>query len=93
MWMQVIVYSLESEMVPILIKVQQLQRRLVDQPDGFGTAWNWVDAFLRLKYHDQPAVYRFLRQALLSRRVLLLLDGLDEGGAKRDEIHYPALPL
>ena len=46
-----------------------------------------MDAFLRLKYHDQPAVYRFLRQALLSRRVLLLLDGLDEGGAKRDEIH------
>ena len=45
-----------------------------------------MDAFLRLKYHDQPAIYRFLRQALLSRRVLLLLDGLDEGGAKRDEI-------
>ena len=73
-------------MVPILIKVQQLQRRLIDQPDDFGTAWNWVDAFLCLEYHDQPAVYRFLRQALLSRRVLLLLDGLDEGGAKRDEI-------
>jgi hypothetical protein len=73
-------------MVPILIKVQQLQRRLIDQPDDFGTAWNWVDAFLRLKYHGQPAVYHFLRQALLSRRVLLLLDGLDEGGAKRDEI-------
>ena len=45
-----------------------------------------MDAFLRLKYHDQPAIYRFLRQALLSRRVLLLLDGLDEGGAKRVEI-------
>ena len=73
-------------MVPILIKVQQLQRRLINQPDNFGTAWNWVDAFLCLEYHDQPAVYRFLRQALLSRRVLLLIDGLDEGGAKRDEI-------
>ena len=78
--MQVIVYSLESEMVPILINVQQLQRRLIDQPTVFGKAWNWVDAFLRLKYRGQPAVYHFLRQALLSRRVLLLLDGLDEGG-------------
>jgi hypothetical protein len=73
-------------MVPLLIKVQQLQRRLINQPDDVGTAWNWVDAFVRLEYHKQPAVYRFLRQALLSRRVLLLLDGLDEGGAKRSEI-------
>ena len=59
--------------MPVLIKVQQLQRRLIDQPDYFGTAWNWVDAFLRLQHQDQPAVYRFLRQALLARRVLLLL--------------------
>ena len=73
-------------MVPLLIKVQQLQRQLIDQPDDFGTAWNWVDAFVRIEYQDQPAVYRFLRQTLLSRRVLLLLDGLDEGGAKRSEI-------
>ena len=71
--MQVIVYSLKSEMVPILIKVQQLQRQLINQPDYFGKSWNWVDAFLHLEYHDQPAVYRFLRQALLARRVLLLL--------------------
>ena len=34
--------------MPILIKVQQLQRRLIDQHDDFGTAWNWVDAYLRL---------------------------------------------
>ena len=73
-------------LVPVLIKVQQLQRQLFDQPDAFGTAWNWVDAFLRLQHQEQPAVYRFLRQALLARRVLLLLDGLDEGGAKRIDI-------
>merc|ERR1719469_15947 len=83
---QVIIHSGDTELVPVLIKVQQLQRRLVDQPDYFGTAWNWVDAFLHLEYHDQPVVYHFLRQALLARRVLLLLDGLDEGGAKRGEV-------
>jgi hypothetical protein len=81
---QVIVHSLEHSLLPVLIKVQQLQRRLLDQPDAFDKAWNWVDAFLRLEH--KPAVYLFLRQALLARRVLLLLDGLDEGGAKRSEI-------
>ena len=77
-------HSRNSELVPVLIKVQQLQRALLDQPDTFGAAWNWVDAYLRLE--EPPVVYRFLRQALLARRVLLLLDGIDEGGAKRNEI-------
>ena len=39
-------------MVPLLIKVQQLQHHLIDQPDAFGTAWNWVDAFVRIEYRD-----------------------------------------
>ena len=77
-------HSRDLELVPVLIKVQQLQRALLDQPDRFGAAWNWVDAYLRLE--EPPVVYRFLRQALLARRVLLLLDGIDEGGAKRNEI-------
>ena len=83
---QVIVHSLDAELVPVFIKVQRLQRSLLLQPEAFGKAWNWVDAYLRLEHQDQPTVYYFLRQALLSRRVLLLLDGLDEGGAKRSEI-------
>ena len=34
---QVIIYSRNSELLPVLIKVQQLQRRLIDKPDAFGT--------------------------------------------------------
>ena len=84
---QVVVHSLhDAELVPIVIKVQRLQRLLLDTPEEFAAATNWVDAYLRLEYKNKPAVYRFLRQALLARRMLLLLDGLDEGGAKRSEI-------
>ena len=82
---QIVVHSLKTELVPVLIKVQSLQRRLLDSPEVFATAWNWVDAFLRLEYQD-PTVYRFLRQAMLARRLLLLLDGLDEGGINRNKI-------
>ena len=84
---QVIVHTLnraDSELVPILVKVQLLQTRLLNEPDAFATAWNWVDAFLRLEH--SAATYRMLRQAMASRRALLLLDGLDEGGEKREQI-------
>ena len=83
---QVMALSLEGELVPILIKVQRLQGRLHDAPDAFASAWNWVDAFLRLELAEAPTHYRFLRQAMLARRTLLLLDGLDEGGQRREAI-------
>ena len=76
---------LMGELVPIPIKVQQLQRRLLESPSAFATCWNWIDAYLRLE-HGGGAVYRMLRQAMASRRAIILLDGLDEGGALRDEI-------
>jgi len=76
-----------TELVPILVKVQVLQRRLLEAPYAFATAWNYIDAFLRLEHEaSHPALYRMLRQAMMARRALLLLDGLDEAGAKRDEI-------
>ena len=84
---QVIMHTLnraDTELVPILVKVQLLQTRLLNEPDAFATAWNWVDAFLRLEH--SAATYRMLRQAMASRRALLLLDGLDEGGEKREQI-------
>ena len=52
----------------------------------FAVAWNWVDAYLQLQHGADSAYYRFLRQAMAARRALLLLDGLDEGGARRAEI-------
>ena len=78
----------DTELVPILVKVQLLQTRLLDEPDTFGTAWNWIDAFLRFE-HSEPT-YLMLRQAMASRRALLLLDGLDEGGEKRAQIERHA---
>eukprot|EP00966_Prymnesium_polylepis_P014715 340101-Prymnesium_polylepis.1 len=53
---------------------------------AFRNSWNWLDAYLRLEYSENIAVYKMLRQALMARRALILLDGLDEGGTARDEI-------
>jgi Ran GTPase-activating protein (RanGAP) involved in mRNA processing and transport len=82
---QAVVLALDrAELVPIVIKVQLLQARLRDAPDAFASHWNWVDAYLCLT--ERPEVHRLLRQAMMARRALLLLDGLDEAGAKRAEI-------
>ncbi|KOO30621.1 hypothetical protein Ctob_005934, partial [Chrysochromulina tobinii] len=82
---QAVVLALDrAELVPIVIKVQLLQAKLRDAPDAFASHWNWVDAYLSLK--ERPEVHRMLRQAMMARRALLLLDGLDEAGAKRAEI-------
>jgi len=67
--------------------VQVLQQRLLDAPDTFASAWNYIDAYLRLEHEaSRPALYRMLRQALTARRALLLLDGLDEAVTKRADI-------
>jgi hypothetical protein len=84
---QAVVLALNrAELVPIVIKVQLLQARLRDAPDAFASHWNWVDAYLSLTERERPGVHRMLRQAMMARRALLLLDGLDEAGAKRAEI-------
>ena len=87
---QVVTIALQderTELVPILVKVQVLQRRLLEAPDAFASAWNYIDAYLRLEHEaSRPALYRMLRQAMMARRALLLLDGLDEAGAKRADI-------
>jgi len=89
---QLVVLSLDrpdAELVPIVVKVQLLQARLIADPRAFSAAWNWVDAFLYTEYHIKaPQLYYMLRQAMLARRALILLDGLDEGGEKRSEIEH-----
>ena len=45
------------------------------QRSTFANAWNWIDAYLREEHGKDSQVYFALRQALMSRRVLLLLDG------------------
>ena len=78
--------SLEGQLIPILVKVQKLQRRLMDSPDVFASAWNWIDAFLRLEHGAEASSYLMLRQAMMARRALILIDGLDEAGQIRDEM-------
>ena len=80
----VVMHLFMTSRVPIVVKVQLLQRRLLQEPGAFEAAWNYLDAFLRLE-HD-VSLYRMLRQAMMARRALLMLAGLAEGGARRAEI-------
>ena len=78
----------KAGLIPIQIKVMDLQRKLVMDvhSEVFGTAWNWVDAYLQVLYGSGSVRYRFLRQALMARRALIILDGIDEGGTNKDRI-------
>jgi hypothetical protein len=44
---QVVVHLLAAtvELVPIIVKIQQLQLRLLEGGDTFADAWNWIDAY------------------------------------------------
>ena len=72
--------------IPIMVRVQDLQRRLLADEEAFAHSWNWVDAYLASVHGSNSEMYRFLRQAMMARRALLLLDGLDEGGRAREQI-------
>jgi ankyrin repeat protein len=71
-------------LVPVLVRAEQLQKRLAEQGAAFDAANDWVDADLKLTC--APPHYAMLRTAMHERRVLLLLDGLDEAGAQRARI-------
>ena len=81
-------------LVPILIDGQELHAKLMEDGynanprDGsFPRSWNWVDAYLHAKHAGpRPLYYRFLHQVLTTRRALLLIDGIDEGGAGSERL-------
>ena len=79
-----------ADLLPIVIRVQDLQKRLLDTSDGqdrkFAAAWNWIDCYLLTVHGASSELYRFLRQVLMMRRALLLLDGIDEAGKARGRI-------
>ena len=88
---QVVMHSLKHPgVVPLLVKVQRLQGRLLQHEAVFEQAWNWIDAYLRLTPESEGGEprYRMLREALKARRLLILLDGLDEGGVARQRIEH-----
>jgi ankyrin repeat protein len=73
-----------APLVPVLVRAEQLQKRLAEQGAAFDAANDWVDADLKLTC--APPHYAMLCAAMHERRVLLLLDGLDEAGAQRARI-------
>ena len=64
-------FSLGSELIPILVRVERLQKLLLEHPESFEGSWNWVDAYLRIKAEANAELphYRMLRQVCV---VLLL---------------------
>ena len=74
----------DTPLLPVLVRVEQLQKRLDERRTTFDAADDWVDAELRLTC--EPPHYEMLRAAMRERRVLLLLDGLDEAGAARARV-------
>jgi len=52
----------ETALVPIFVRVQQLQSYLQSDPDAFAASGNWIEAFVQLEYANAPEAHRMLRQ-------------------------------
>ena len=76
----------DGGLIPVIIQLAELSRMLRTKPTSISCCWNVCDAFLRMTYGEASSRYLMLRQALIARRCLLLLDGLDEGGTEKQAI-------
>jgi hypothetical protein len=65
-----------SDVVPIHIKIREMRKLLRADRSTFDASWNYVDAHLRAEHGSTSDTYRMLRQAMMARRVLIILDGL-----------------
>jgi hypothetical protein len=52
----------QTALVPIYVRVQQLQSYLQSDPDAFAASGNWMEAFVQLEYANAPEAHRMLRQ-------------------------------
>ena len=76
-----------NDAVPILILIIDLQRSIAKHPGQYEGVDDLVAVYLRLKIRDSDrSRFLMLMQAYASRRALLLLDGVDEGGDAKPRI-------
>jgi hypothetical protein len=66
-------------LVPIFIRTVELPPFLVASPLPIDV----LDAYIASKYPRNTGTFKYLRQAMLERRLLVLLDGFDEAGSKQ----------
>ena len=72
--------SAAASLVPILVPCALLACRARANMAAFASAWNFVDAWLMVEHGASSERYLALSQALMSRRCLVLLDGIDAAG-------------
>ena len=76
-----------NDAVPILILVIDLQRSITKHPTEYEGVDDLAAVYLRLTFGDfDRSRFLMLMQAYASRRALLLLDGVDEGGDAKSRI-------
>ena len=76
-----------NDAVPILILIIDLQRSIAKHPTEYEGVDDLVAVYLRLTIRDSDrSRFLMLMQAYASRRALLLLDGVDEGGDAKSRI-------
>ena len=68
-----------TALVPLLVPVPQLARLLRSKPAAFASAWNHAAAFVTLAIEGELTQLT-LRQCLMQRRCVVLLDGVSDGG-------------